>query len=91
MANRPPTFANTGNANASFSKQTPITPSNTTDLSNLGIRALYIAASGNLQLAAVNDGGFVVPPFAVVAGQVIPCFPRFVGSSTTATVIGWGD
>lgn len=88
---RLPTFTNTGNANASFSKQTPITPSNTTDLSNAGIRALYVAVAGNLQLTATSDSPGSSQTFAVVAGQVIPCFPLFVGSSTSATIIGWGD
>jgi hypothetical protein len=87
---REPTFTNTGNANASFSKQTPITPG-ATSLANSGIRALYIAVAGNIQLTTINDAAGSSQIFPVVAQQVIPCFPLFVGASTTATVIGWGD
>lgn len=77
------TWQNLGNANASATGLVAITKSDSTDLTALGIRAVYVGATGDVAILAVGD----TVPITFVAcpvGYMIPVFVAKVYSTGTS-------
>jgi hypothetical protein len=68
------------------SKLVAITPADATDLSALGIRALWVGGVGNVTVIAANDTTAVTLT-AVPAGTLLPILVDRVMTATTATAI----
>lgn len=68
-------------------KLVSITPSDSTDLSSLGIRGLWVGGAGNIAVVAGNDAA-AVTLVGVPAGTLIPIKPKkIMSTNTTATDI----
>lgn len=60
-----------------------ITPGDSTNLDQSGIRAIYVGGAGNLIVRKI--GGSTSVTFAVVAGAILPIRVGRVMTATTAT------
>lgn len=73
------------------SKPVAITPSDVTDLTNSGIKSIYVGGAGNIAVIGLNDttnggAGTAVTFTAVPVGTTLPVIPKKVlATGTTAT------
>lgn len=66
------------------------TPSDSVDVGSW-VRGLLVITDGNLRVRARGTSAANTPAaFAVVAGQIIPVYPKYVMAATTAVVLKMG-
>lgn len=74
-----------------FSDAIALTKSDSTDLTSLSIRGLYVGVTGDVAIVTTKNGSVAVTLKAVPAGTVIHLpIAKFMSTNTTATnVVGF--